>query len=209
MGPSPPTRPSLLLRLRDAADAEAWNLFVDLYAPLVYGFLRKQGLQDADAADVTQEVLQAVARSVGRLDYDPVRGSFRGWLFTVVRNELRDFLAARRRQQAGSGDSAVRGLLEAVPAPEPDLAAQWEREHQQRLLDWAGGQVRRSCQETTWQAFWLTAVQGRSGQEAARRLGLSVAAVYLAKRRVLRRLAEELRRLEEDIDPRETPCPLP
>src|SRR5437588_1688494 len=97
MGESPATRASLLVRIRDAGDEEAWTEFVEIYAPLIYGFSRKRGLQDADAADLTQEILRTVAHSVHRLDYDPKRGTFRGWLFTVVRNRLSDFQSAQRR----------------------------------------------------------------------------------------------------------------
>src|SRR5438552_15771125 len=107
MADSPATRASLLVRLRDVRDGRAWGEFVDLYAPLVYRFGCKHGLQDADAADLTQETLRAVAGAVGRLDYDPARGSFRGWLFTIVRNRLRDFLDKRERQDHGSGDTAM------------------------------------------------------------------------------------------------------
>jgi RNA polymerase sigma-70 factor (ECF subfamily) len=87
MADSPTTRPSLLVRIRDPQDSQAWTQFVEVYAPLVYGFARKHGLQDADAADVTQDVLRAVAGAAGRLEYDPQRGSFRGWLLTIVRNK--------------------------------------------------------------------------------------------------------------------------
>src|SRR5205807_4075476 len=102
---STPTHPSLLLRIRDAGDRQAWVEFVEVYAPLVYGFARKHGLQDADAADLTQDVLQAVSGGIRRLDYDPRRGTFRGWLFTVVRNKLCNFLAARDRPGRGTGDT--------------------------------------------------------------------------------------------------------
>jgi RNA polymerase sigma factor (sigma-70 family) len=190
------TRPSLLLRLRDGRDAAAWAEFVDLYAPLVYGFARKHGLQDADAADVTQDVLQALVGAIGRLDYDPRRGTFRGWLFTVVRHKLQHFLDRRRRHKPGSGDSGVQNLLELQPAPEQ--LPQWERDYQQRLWDWAAEQVRRTCSETTWQAFWLTAVAELSSKEAARRLGVSVAAVYLAKRRVLTRLQSLIQEIDNE-----------
>src|SRR5215470_1143371 len=87
MGDAAGTRPSLLIRIRDPGDAEAWGQFVALYGPLIYQFARKQGLQDADAADLTQIVLQAVIDAMKRLDYDPERGSFRGWLYKVVRNQ--------------------------------------------------------------------------------------------------------------------------
>src|SRR5260370_19628198 len=107
MAEAPTTRPSLLVRLRDPQDALAWSQFVDLYGPLIYDFARTQGFQDADAADLMQETLQAVSGAIGRLEYDPKRGSFRGWLFTVVRNKLRNFLAKRQRQGRGSGDTGM------------------------------------------------------------------------------------------------------
>src|SRR2546423_9020301 len=106
----PPTRASLLVRLRDPNDAAAWTEFVDLYAPLVYGYARKQGLQDADAADLSQEVLGAVAGAVRRLDYDPRRGAFRNWLFTIVRRKPASLRAAQGRHTPGSGDSADQPL---------------------------------------------------------------------------------------------------
>src|SRR5580700_8615813 len=118
MADFPVTRASLLLRLRDPQDAEAWKQFVDLYAPLVYGYARKQGLQDADAADLSQEVLRAVAGAVGRLEYDPARGAFRNWLFTVVRRKLSNWQAAQANRIRGSGDSAIQELLERCPDPD-------------------------------------------------------------------------------------------
>jgi RNA polymerase sigma factor (sigma-70 family) len=198
MADSATTRPSLLLRIRDPRDRQAWEEFVEIYAPLVYGFARKHGLQSADAADLTQEVLRSVAGAAGRLEYDPGRGSFRGWLFTVVRNRLRNFLAGQRRQCRGSGDPDVAQLLEAVPAPEEDDSALWDRDYEQRLFAWAAEQVRETCQETTWRAFWLTAVEGWSGKDAAAVLGISRAAVYLARRRVTLRLREQVQQLQAD-----------
>src|SRR5918912_3073590 len=103
MTDSPTTQASLLVRLADARDADAWGQFVELYAPPVYAFARRHGLQDADAADLTQDVLRAVSGAFRRGDYDPRRGPFRAWLFTVVRNKLRDFLTARGRHPRGSG----------------------------------------------------------------------------------------------------------
>jgi RNA polymerase sigma-70 factor (ECF subfamily) len=196
MGDVPDTRPSLLLRIRDAGDGQAWGQFVDLYTPLVYNFARKRGLQDADAADLAQEVLRAVAGAARRLEYDPRRGSFRAWLFTVVRNKLRNFLDSRKRHDQVHGGSEARALLEEQPGREEGQEAQWEREYEQRQFAWAAGQVRGGFQEATWQAFWQSAVEGRSPQEVAKSLGLSVGAVYIAKSRVLARLREEIRQLQ-------------
>ena len=196
MGDSPATRASLLVRIRDARDALAWSQFVELYAPIVYGFARRHGLQDADAADLTQEVLRSVAVAIRRFDYDPQRGSFRGWLFTVVRNQLATFHGRQQRQCRGSGDSAVQGILEGQPAPDEDSEAEWRRDYQRRLLAWAAGQVRGTVEDKTWQAFWRTNVEGQSASDAARGLGMTVAAVYMARSRVLARLKEQVRQAQ-------------
>jgi RNA polymerase sigma factor (sigma-70 family) len=192
------TRPSLLARVKDTGDRQAWAEFVDIYAPMIYGYALKRGLQDADAADLTQEVLGAVARSAARLNYDPARGTFRGWLFRVVRNELSDFGTARRRHRPGSGDTDVKRLLEEQPAPSVDEVATWEREHERQLFALACEQVRRDFQESTWQAFWLTAIQDKCGKEVAGVLGITTAAVYLAKRRVTERLKEQIEYLRAE-----------
>ncbi len=192
------TRPSLLARIKDTGDRQAWAEFVDLYAPVIHGYVLKRGLQDADAADVTQEVLGAVARSAARLNYDPARGTFRGGLFRVVRNELADFGAARRRHRAGTGDSDVRRRLEEEPAPSNDELAAWEREYERQLFARACDQVRGDFQESTWQAFWITAIQGQPGKEAADLLGITTAAVYLARRRVTERLKQQIENLRDE-----------
>ncbi|HKI31588.1 MAG TPA: sigma-70 family RNA polymerase sigma factor [Gemmataceae bacterium] len=196
MAEIPPTRASLLLRLRDAQDGEAWREFVDLYAPLVYGYARKQGLQDADAADLCQDVLRAVAGAVGRLEYDPRRGAFRNWLFTVVRHKLSNWQAAQANRAQASGDSATHQLLEQCPAPE-GMEGEWEAEWERRLVAWACEQARRQVSDTTWQAFWRTAVEGQPGKQIAADLGLTVAAVYHARSRILARLKELVGSVQE------------
>src|SRR5437762_14227448 len=142
MGEIPPTRASLLLRLRDPRDEAAWREFIGLYAPLVYGYARKQGLQDADAADLCQDVLGSVAGAVGRLDYDPARGAFRNWLFTVVRRKLSTWRSAQGNRTCGSGDSTTHQLLDQNPAA-GGMEADWEAEWEQRVFSWACAQVRR------------------------------------------------------------------
>jgi RNA polymerase sigma factor (sigma-70 family) len=192
----PATRASLLLRLRDPRDEAAWGEFVDLYAPVVHGYLRKRGLQDADADDLCQDVLGAVAGAVGRLEYDPARGAFRNWLFTVVRHKLADWRAAGEKRAQGTGDSATHRLLEQVPCPAQE-EAEWEAEWEDRVFAWACTQVRREVTDATWQAFWRTAVDGLPGKQVAADLGLSVAAVYSARSRVLARLKELIQSVQE------------
>jgi RNA polymerase sigma-70 factor (ECF subfamily) len=183
----PPTRASLLVRLRDPQDESAWIQFVDLYAPLVYGYARKQGLQDADAADLCQDVLSAVAAAVSRLEYDPKRGAFRNWLFTVVRRRLLNWRRAERHRLHAGKDVDTQRLLKQWPAPDAQ-DADWQTEWEEGLFAWACTQVRRDVSEVTWQAFWRTAIEDQPGKQVARDLGLSVAAVYGARSRVLARL---------------------
>ncbi len=197
MSEAPATRASLLVRIRDGQDRDAWRQFVQAYAPVVYAFGRKRGLQDADAADLVQEVFRSVAGAAGRLDYDPRRGSFRGWLYTVTRNKLFNFLEARRRQALGSGDSGAQALLEAQAGRE-GAEAVWDREYERQLSAVAMERVKGEFQEATWRAFWLTAVEGKSAREAGESLKMSPGAVYVAKSRVVARLREEVRRLEEE-----------
>ncbi len=196
MAEIPQTRASLLVRSRDPQDEVAWSEFIDLYTPLIYGYARKQGLQDADAVDLCQEVLRAIAGAVGRLDYDPRRGTFRGFLFTVIRRKLSNWRRAQRCRAHASGDPEMQRLLEECPAPEAEQAA-WEKEWEEGVCAWACEQIRREVSATTWQAFWRTAIDGQPGKQVAGDLGLSVAAVYHARSRVLARLKELVQSAQE------------
>jgi RNA polymerase sigma factor (sigma-70 family) len=196
MNSIPPTQPTLLVRIRNADDQEAWERFVDLYAPLVYGFLRKRGLQDADAADLTQDVMRSVAAAAQRLEYDERRGLFRSWLFTIVQNKLTDHWRRGSVRERGTGDTGAQQELNAIPQTNSDDAsAEWDADYQRQLFQYAASIVKPDFNEATWQAFWRTAVDGLSGKEVSAQLGLTAAAVYLAKSRVMARLKEQVRYL--------------
>jgi RNA polymerase sigma-70 factor (ECF subfamily) len=197
MADIPPTRASLLVRLRNPEDASAWTQFIELYGPLVYGYVRRQGLQDADAADVAQDVFQAVISAVGRLEYDPNRGAFRNWLFTIVRRCLSAWRSKNSGGARGSGGSETRDLLEQIAVSDND-DAEWERAWRHRLFTWACEKVQPSVSASTWQAFWRTAVGGEPGNRVAAELGISVAAVYLARGRVLARLQDSIRLAQQE-----------
>lgn len=194
---SPLTRVSLLVRLRDGSNQDAWHEFMRLYGPVVYGFARQRGLQDADAADLMQDVMRSVSSSIGRLDYDRKQGTFRGWLFTITRNKVFNFFAARRNRPQSSGDSATNQLLASHPDP-GEGAETWEIEYQRRIASLAMNRIKAEFQENTWQAFQLTAVEGVSAADAAARVGISPGAVYVAKSRVLARLKQEAEAMRRD-----------
>ncbi|MFO0804394.1 MAG: sigma-70 family RNA polymerase sigma factor [Gemmataceae bacterium] len=201
MAEPPLTRVTLLVRLRDGRDADAWREFFDLYGPVVYRFARNRGLQDADAADLMQDVLRSVARNAAKMEYDPKRGTFRGWLYTVTRNKIYNFLNGQRIRPKASGDDDARERLESLPAREEDGPdADWEREYQKRLTDRAMELVKSEFQFATWQAFWGTAVDGKPAGEVGAALKMSAGAVYVAKSRVLARLRDEVKRMMEEED---------
>ena len=194
---SPQTRASLLVQLRDGTNHAAWQEFIKLYGPVVYGFARKRGLQDADAADLMQEVMRSVSAAIGRLDYDRNQGTFRGWLFTITRNKIFTFLSARRIRPQGSGDTTTNRLLEQHADGE-DGSQAWELEYQRRVAALAMEHVKGEFQESTWRAFWLTAVEGRAVGDVTRQVGLSAGAIYVAKSRVLARLKEEVETMRQE-----------
>ncbi|MBX9581916.1 MAG: sigma-70 family RNA polymerase sigma factor [Gemmataceae bacterium] len=191
------TSPSLLARLGGSVtDAAAWDEFVRRYGVRVLGWCRHWGLQPADAEDVCQDVLLKVARQMRTFRYEPGK-SFRGWLKTVARSAWCDWLEARRRMAQGSGDSDVRAALESVAAQD-DLVRRLEDEFDRELLEIAAARVRLRVEPATWEAFKLTAVDGRPAAEAAERTGLKVATVFVAKGRVQKMLQDEVRRLDAD-----------
>ena len=199
----PTTRASLLIRLRDPSDGEAWRQFIELYGPVVYGFARRRHIQDADAADLMQEVLRSVMNAAHKLDYDPSRGSFRGWLFTVTRNKLLD-LRERQRRGQGTGGTTAQQILDQKPDDEDESL--WDQEFRRRLFAVASEQIRNEFEDATWQAFWRTAVDGEKAKEVAESLGLSVGAVYIAKSRVQSRLKVRVRELGEDFTAENAEC---
>lgn len=200
--PEPPaTRLTLLARIKDGQDVEAWREFVAIYGPLIYRFARHRGLQDADAADLMQEVMRSVARNAQRMNYDPAKGTFRGWLYTVTRNKIYNHLLSQRNRAQGTGDSGGWERLENLSSRKDDeLEAEWEREYQRRLSLKAMERVKSEFQPTTWQAFWKTAVEGQPAAEAGRELAMSPGAVYVAKSRVLARLRDEVQAMLEQDD---------
>jgi len=196
---SPVTRASLLIRLRDRTDQTAWNEFVTVYGPVIYQFARNRGLQDADAADMMQDVLRSVTGAIDRLDYDPRQGRFRGWLFTITRNRVMTLLASRKGKARGTGNSDVNSLLAAQPDQHGGIDQDWELEYRRSQTALAMEQVRTEFSDKVWSAFWKTAVDAEPADAAGRELGMSTGAVYVAKSRVLARLREVVqRKLEED-----------
>lgn len=187
MKSSPATRASLLIRVRSVADEAAWREFVQLYAPLIHAYALRRGLQYADAAEIVQQTLTCVAQAMPHFDYDASHGSFRGWLFTVTRNCVYKSLARRPKTPIATGETAFQRELAQIEAPSDDEHA-WNREYQLRLFQHAAFKAKGEFRTRTWNAFWFVAVEGDSPATVAKRLGMSVGGVYIAKSRVTSRI---------------------
>jgi RNA polymerase sigma factor (sigma-70 family) len=183
--------------LNAPADQRAWQAFVDRYGAKIMIWCRFWGLQEADAENVTQDVLLKLARKLNT--YDPGRGRFRGWLKTLAHRALSEYLDSQKRPGAGSGDPQILDRLDSLEARD-DLAAKLKEEFDREVFEEAQARVRLRVNESTWEAFRLTALEGRSGAAAAAELKIKVAAVFQARSRVQQMLQEEVRRLDGGAD---------
>jgi RNA polymerase sigma-70 factor (ECF subfamily) len=190
------TSTGLLARAR-RGDSRAWDRLSLLYTPLMFHWCQRRGLRSADAADVVQEVFQAVAENLGRFRKREETDTFRGWLRTITENKIRDHFRKTAHEVDAAGGTDALHRLAQVPAPsDPEsvaAAADWDGQFLRVALDLA----RQEFEERTWLAFWRTAVEGRPPREVGPELAMTQGAVRVAKSRVLRRLREEL----GDLDP--------
>ena len=193
----PKTRVSLILRLHHAADAEAWQEFVEIYQPLVFRLALKKGLQPADARDLTQEVLLRVAKAVNQWNPNPDQGTFRGWISRITRNMVIDFFRSRQRLPVTSDETSIFKLVHSTPQSSEDTGL-FDFEQERQIFAWAAEKIRPAFNDTTWQAFWLTAVDQKKPEQVAGDLGISRGAVYIAKSRVMARLKETIAHTQFD-----------
>jgi RNA polymerase sigma-70 factor (ECF subfamily) len=176
------------------ADREAWDEFVRRYHPMIHAWCLKWGLQASDADDVTQDVLVKLLTAMRAFRYDPSR-SFHAWLKTVTHHVLSHFSTQRRRGPGQAvGDLSIAGLVDARDEFERGLESLLDRD----LFQIAMRRVEQRVKPATWDAFRLTALEGRSGREAGQRLQMPVAHVFVAKNRVQKLLQEEIRIMKGD-----------
>jgi len=201
-----PTRQSLLTRLRDSQDNEGWRLFFDTYWRLIYNVARKSGLNDAEAQDVVQNTFVYLVRRMPNFHYDRTRGSFKSWLRVVTRSRISVF---RRREKSsgllqrepfpdaeGHDDS-----IEAIPDPAADaLDEVWQREWQTNLLGAAHRRVRAKVSSQQLLIFRMASMENLPLSQVAKKLGVSIAQVYLARHRVGRLLKAEIEHLRRETE---------
>ena len=210
-----PTRQSLLSRLKQWDDHESWREFFDSYWRMIYGLALKSGLTSAEAEDVVQETLRAVAKEMPSFKYDPVRGSFKGWLLEITRRRIANQVRMRLKHQrlpAGVGepeaiaplspgrcepDKQRTATIERVAAPGADeLEALWDQEWRSNLLEAAIARVKKRVRAKQYQMFHLYVVLEWPIEEIKKTLGVSAPQVYMAKMRIGRMIKTELCVLE-------------
>ena len=187
---------SLLARVR-AEDSDAWASLSRLYSPLVYAWCRQCGVTSEDASDIVQEVFRAVHRNIGRFRRGRPDDSFRGWLWTITRNKIRDHFRVHADRPDAQGGTAAQMRLAEVPEIEPEAHESSGDFSRNAILHRGLDFVQAEFEPKTWQAFWRSLVEEEATSDIAADLGMSTGAVRKAKFRVLRRLREEFRDLED------------
>lgn len=198
MTTEPTTSESLLIRVRDPSDREAWNRFDAIYRPVIYRLARRARWQHNDANDLVQQVMLSVSKAIPNWEKDPNRGTFRSWLHRVARNALISSIRGQRAMQFvdETTDMGCAALQESTP-DELDL---WiEQEYCRSRIRWAAEQVRDEFTNTSWRAFWMTTLDEASVIDTAEQLKISIGSVYAARSRIMRRL-QEIARDEASIE---------
>ena len=190
------TRPSLLLRVRDHEDQDSWTEFVEIYGPLIHRFALNRGVSLNDAPDITQDVLRNVARAMQNFEYDRSKGTFRSWLFTVIRREIIRNAKKAERQASKPHSEDPTKLLDQLPSSQE--AEDWEKDYQKQLVGWAMDKIEPYFSEKAWKSFILLSMEGCPAKDVAARLDTSPGSVYVYKSRVLKRLTEAIRSVDED-----------
>jgi RNA polymerase sigma factor (sigma-70 family) len=188
---------SLLQRLRHAPDPGSWQRLVDLYTPLLRDWLRRASLQAQDVDDLVQEVFSVLVKELPRFDYEPERGRFRGWLRTIMANRLRAFYRLRQSRPMATGGSDFAQMAAQLEDPHSELSQLWNQEHDQHVWRRLVELIKPDFESTTWDAFQRVTVEGVKPAQAAKELGISVNAVFIAKSRVMRRLRQEMKGLSD------------
>jgi RNA polymerase sigma-70 factor (ECF subfamily) len=185
------TSASLLQRLREQPDGDAWRRLVLIYTPLLQQWLFRHGLQASDVDDLIQDVLAVVVRELPGFEHNQRTGAFRCWLRTILANRLRGFWRARQARPQATGDSELGHVLDQLEDSQSGLSQLWDQEHDRHVMAKLLEQIETEVTPTTWQAFRRVVLDGRDEDAVAAELGLSVNAVFIAKSRVLARLRRE------------------
>jgi RNA polymerase sigma-70 factor, ECF subfamily len=192
----PETNESLILRVKDPADAASWSDFLSIYRPVVVRMACGRGLQHADSDDLAQQVFLSVAKAIEAWEPDSLQPPFRVWLSRITRNAIVNALT-RRKPDVPGGSSSVQEMLWQLPDRSDETAQQLMEESRSEAMRWATQEIRCEFTEVTWDMFWLTSIEGETVAEVARRQNKTPGAVYMARFKVMQRLKEKVLEVSE------------
>ena len=192
----PETCESLILRIKDPADAAAWSAFLAIYRPVVVRLACSRGIQNADADDLAQRVFLSISRSVKNWTATQGGPPFRAWLYRIAQNEILKAIS-RTKVDAATGSSSVREMLGEVPEREPNITTQLLHEARMEAFRWAADEIMHEFKAATWTMFWQSTVDGQPIAEVAIAHGRTKGAVYLSRYRVMKRLKEKLNEVSD------------
>jgi len=201
-----PTRRSLLERLKDLGDQSSWKDFFETYWKLIYSVARKAGLSDADAQDVVQETVITVSRRINDFNYDPKKGSFKGWLKRVTNSRLCDLQRKKQYQVKGRRlpreERLKTSLVENLPDQQTAqvVDAVWDREWKAHILEIARGRVKGRLSPKQYQLYYWHVVKEVPAQKIAQRMGVKPHDVYNAKYRVEELVTAEVKLLDKGLN---------
>lgn len=191
----PETRESLMIQVKDPENRVAWEQFVAIYRPVIVRTAVRRGMQAADAQDLAQQVLLAVASAIGNWEKQDESTRFRHWLARVTRNAIVNALSRGPKDQ-GAGGTSVQQLLAQQRQPDPETVSLVDWEYRRELYLRAASIVKRDVQPDTWRAFELTVIHGVSNAAAAKELGKSLGTIYTARCRIMQRLRDVIAEVE-------------
>ena len=189
------TSPSLLLRIRNPQDTDAWDKFLEVYTPIVRTYCFQRRLQEADVSDIVQDVMSQIVKLIREFEYDPAKGKFRAWFGTITANRIKTFINRKSRNEKTHGETDSPTPIENYSDPDSD----WIAIFSDQVYQTACSRIRPVFQDTTWECFEATWLRNETAAEVATAMGIPVHTVYVNKSRVLKRLENEVRILAEDV----------
>ncbi len=194
----PDTRGSLLVQLKSREQSEAWRQFVEIYRPVIYRMARKRGLQDADAQDLSQQVLISISAAIERWEQRDESIRFRHWLRRVAKNAITNALTRRPKDQAGGG-TEFQNRLQDSPQADEQLENELTQEHRRELFHKAATIVQSEVAAESWKVFQLCLIDGLTIEQAASQVNKTVGAAYACRGRIMNRLRSTVQILEQQL----------
>lgn len=184
------TRITLLERVRQTQTGDSWTEFTAVYDGLIYGWLRRQGVINADADDIRQEVMTTVVQEISHFEHNGRPGAFRNWMRRITANRMRRLWRSRANRPADYTGPDVGELADQLEDDTSRLTLIWEADHNRFVLARLLGMLSGRFSDKSLAIFRRIAIEEEPAAEVAADLGMSLGSARVAQHRVLRALRE-------------------